>query len=71
MAALRFVFITLPCLAVVGFTCFAAFRARKHEIFKVSAHTCLYFGLTCALVPVGAVVWISSLRARDRVPPTG
>ncbi|MFF9485772.1 hypothetical protein [Streptomyces sp. NPDC014676] len=61
MAALGFVFITLPCLAIIGFTCFAACRAQKHEAFKVLAYACLAFGLACALVPVGVVVWISSL----------
>ncbi|MEW2074993.1 hypothetical protein ACFZAG_01175 [Streptomyces sp. NPDC012403] len=61
MAALGFVFITLPCLAIISFTCFAACRAQKHKIFKVLAHTFLAVGLACALVPVGVVVWISSL----------
>ncbi|MEU9353276.1 hypothetical protein AB0D65_20290 [Streptomyces griseoloalbus] len=61
MAALGFFFITLPCLAIVSFTCFAAFRAQGRKIFKVLAYACLSFGLACALVPVGVVVWLSSL----------
>ncbi|MBL3671572.1 hypothetical protein JL475_38030 [Streptomyces sp. M2CJ-2] len=61
MAALGFVFITLPCLAIVNFTCFAAFRAQKHKAFKALAYACLSFGLASALVPAGVVVWASSL----------
>ncbi|MFD8518492.1 hypothetical protein ACFV2D_00485 [Streptomyces capillispiralis] len=60
MAALGFFFVSLPCLAIVGFTCFAAFRAQKNKVFKVLAHLCLAFGLVCALVPVGLVIWLSS-----------
>lgn len=60
MAALGFFFITLPCLAIVSFTCFAAFRTQRHKVFKVLAHACLALGLVCAVVPVGVVAWLSS-----------
>ncbi|MFC8130213.1 hypothetical protein [Streptomyces sp. NPDC057302] len=59
MAALGFFFITLPCLAIVSFTCFAASRAQSHKAFKALAYAFLSFGLACALVPVSLVVWLT------------
>ncbi|WP_344605566.1 hypothetical protein [Streptomyces glaucus] len=61
VAALGFVFIALPCLAIISFTCFAAFRAQAHKAFKVLAYAFLSFGLACALVPLCVVVWASFL----------
>ncbi|MEU6374280.1 hypothetical protein [Streptomyces sp. NPDC046909] len=61
MAALGFFFITLPCLAIIGFTCFAACRAQSHKVFKVLAYVCLALGLVCGLTPIGIVIWASSL----------
>ena len=61
VAALGFTFITLPCLAIICFTCFAACRAQRHKAFKALAYACLGLGLVCALTPVGFVVLASSL----------
>ncbi|MFI7005108.1 hypothetical protein [Streptomyces sp. NPDC050145] len=57
MAALGFVFVILPCLAVLCFTGFAACRAQRALAFQVLAWLLLAAGLVCALVPVGFVVW--------------
>ncbi|MFC8422450.1 hypothetical protein ACFUN7_16515 [Streptomyces sp. NPDC057236] len=66
MAASGFVFLTLPRLAVVGFTCFAAYRTRRHKILKMPACTCL----ARTLVPLGVVARFASLWTRPRVPST-
>jgi hypothetical protein len=58
---LGFVFIALPCLAIISFTCFAAFRAQAHQASKVLAYAFLSLGLACFLVPLGVVVWAASL----------
>ena len=60
MAALGFFFVTLPCLAIVCFVCFAACRARRHKAFKISAYVFLSAGLLCALTPVGVLMWTST-----------
>ncbi|MFD4034764.1 hypothetical protein ACFWVP_30740 [Streptomyces sp. NPDC058637] len=57
MAALGLVFITLPVLAIVSFTCFAAFRAQENKMLKILAQVCLAVGVGCLLVPVAAVAW--------------
>ena len=67
MAASGFVLITLPRLAVVGFTCFAAHRPRRRRIFKMPACTRLAFGLA----PLGVVALFASLWTRPRAPFTG
>lgn len=59
MAALGFFFIILPCLAIGGFTCFAACRAQRQKAFKALAYVCLSVGLVCGLTPVGVVIWFS------------
>jgi hypothetical protein len=61
MEALGLVFVVLPCLAIISFTCFAACRAQRHKAFKVLAYACLCFGLVCGLTPIGFVIWASSL----------
>lgn len=61
MAALGFFFITLPCLAIASFTCFAACHAQQRKAFKVLAVVCLSVGLVCGLTPVGIVIWASTL----------
>ncbi|MEV6699151.1 hypothetical protein AB0M68_18515 [Streptomyces sp. NPDC051453] len=61
MAELGFLFITLPCLAIAAFTGFAACRAQRHRAFKVLAAALLTAGLTCALVPIGIIVWFLTL----------
>ncbi|MGA5563119.1 hypothetical protein ACPCUV_18370 [Streptomyces platensis] len=61
MAAFGFVFVMLPCLAIAGFTCFAACRAQRHKAFKLLAGVCLTVGLTAALTPVGVLVWLLTL----------
>lgn len=61
MAALGFVFVVLPCLAIISFTCFAACRAQQHKVFKVFAYAFLSVGLAAALTPVGIVVWVATL----------
>ncbi|MEU1020688.1 hypothetical protein ABZ383_30330 [Streptomyces sp. NPDC005900] len=58
MAALGFVFILLPCLAVISFTCFAACRAQRHKMFKPLAYVSLTVGLVAALTPVAVVAWV-------------
>ncbi|GAA2539401.1 hypothetical protein GCM10010398_27690 [Streptomyces fimbriatus] len=60
MAALGFFLVTLPCLAIVCFVCFAACRAQRHQAFKISAHVFLSAGLLCALTPVGVLMWAST-----------
>ncbi|MER6618862.1 hypothetical protein [Streptomyces sp. NPDC000931] len=69
MAASGFVLITLPRLAVVGFTCFAAHRTRRRRIFKMPTCTRLAFGL--ARAPLGVVARFASLWTRPRAPFTG
>ncbi|MFD5894083.1 MULTISPECIES: hypothetical protein [unclassified Streptomyces] len=59
MHALGFVFVTLPCLAILSFTAFAACRAQRPKVFKTLAHVFLAFGLICGLTPVGVMAWIA------------
>ncbi|CAL9510366.1 hypothetical protein SUDANB70_03636 [Streptomyces sp. enrichment culture] len=61
MAGLAFVFVFLPCLAIISFTCCAACRAQQHKAFKVLASACLCLGLVSGLVPVGVLIWASTL----------
>ena len=61
MAGIGFVFIMLPCLAIISFTCFAACRAQRHKALKLLAHVCLAVGLTAARTPVAFVIWLSTL----------
>ncbi|MEU8528895.1 hypothetical protein AB0C77_25400 [Streptomyces sp. NPDC048629] len=61
MGAFGFVFISLPVIAIVCFTCFAACRAQRQQVFKVLSHVFLAAGLLCVLTPIGlvAAVWIT------------
>ncbi|MFG2402090.1 hypothetical protein [Streptomyces lydicus] len=61
MAALGFVFVMLPCLALVSFTCFAACRAQRRTAFKPLAYVCLTVGLAAALTPVGVAITLATL----------
>ncbi|MYR16039.1 hypothetical protein GTY62_36665 [Streptomyces sp. SID724] len=61
VAALGFLFIVLPCLAVVSFTCFAACRAQQHRAFELLAYGCLSVGLVCGLTPIAVLLWASTL----------
>ncbi|MFH9223012.1 hypothetical protein ACH4NT_26885 [Streptomyces lydicus] len=61
MAALGFVFVMLPCLALVSFTCFAACRAQRRRVFKPLAYVCLTVGLAAALTPVGVAITLATL----------
>jgi len=61
VAAFGFVFVMLPCLAIAGFTCFAACRAQRPKVFKLLAGVCLTVGLAAALTPVGVMLWLFTL----------
>ncbi|BCK70673.1 hypothetical protein Srufu_046260 [Streptomyces libani subsp. rufus] len=61
MAAFGFIFVMLPCVAIAGFTCFAACRAQRHTAFKLLAGVCLTVALAATLTPVGALVWLFTL----------
>lgn len=61
MGALGFLFIVLPCLAIVSFTCFAACRAQRHRAFKALAYGFLSVGLVCGLAPIGVLLWAATL----------
>ncbi|MEU0522661.1 hypothetical protein [Streptomyces niveus] len=59
MYAFGFVFVTLPCLAILSFTAFAACRAQRPRAVKALAHVFLAFGLICGLTPVGVMAWLA------------
>ncbi|GFE16366.1 hypothetical protein Sgleb_44130 [Streptomyces glebosus] len=61
MAAFGFIFVMLPCVAIAGFTCFAACRAQRHTAFKLLAGVCLAVALAAALTPVGVLAWLFTL----------
>jgi hypothetical protein len=59
---------TLPCLAIICFTCFAACRTQKHKAFKALAYACSSLGLVYAkarenprpVIPAGALSAVHS-----------
>ncbi|MGW6138930.1 hypothetical protein [Streptomyces sp. NPDC055140] len=61
VAALGFYLIALSCLAIAAFTGFTACRAQCRGAFKALAAVLLPVGLTCALIPIGIIVWFLTL----------
>ncbi|MEU2260799.1 hypothetical protein ABZ557_11055 [Streptomyces sp. NPDC019645] len=61
MGAFGFAFVSLPVVAVLCFTCFAAFRAQQRRVSKVLSHVFLATGLLCVLAPIGLVgaIWLT------------
>ncbi|MFB6779304.1 hypothetical protein ACFCX0_18165 [Streptomyces sp. NPDC056352] len=61
MGALGFVFMSLPVLSIVSFTCFAACRAQQARALKILSVVFLAAGLLCLLTPVGLVgfLWLT------------